>query len=55
LGIVACQLKSYHQYYMFVRATHLLELTLGVLRTMQASQRNFDALQFEERVSFATT
>ena len=49
--ILACQQKGYRVYYIFIAATHLLEQCFGVLRTLCPSQRNFDCLQIEERMS----
>ena len=51
--IIACQHKNYKVYYIWIAATHLLELLFGVFRTMLGALRNFDALQLEERASHA--
>lgn len=53
--ILACQEKNYTTYYIFIAATHLLEQIFGVLRTQCPAMRNFDFLQFEERMSYVVT
>jgi hypothetical protein len=49
--IARAQLANIKEFYIFIDATHLLEQAFGICRTLCGSQRNFDPLQLEERLS----
>ena len=50
-NIARCQQEGIDTYYLFLATTHMLEQLFGIARTLVGAQRNFDTLQFEERLS----
>jgi hypothetical protein len=49
--IARAQLANIKEFYLFIDATHLLEQAFGISRSLCASQRNFDLVQLEDRMS----
>ena len=51
IAVLRGQLEELDEFYLFLNATHYLEVLFGIKRTLVGAQRGLDALQDEERTS----